>query len=261
MHKYLHRLLLPVLCLAASACLAAPQDVGIVVMHGKWDRAPTHVHSLAQQLAAEGFLVSEPMMPWSGPRQYDVPYPQAIAEIESAVQTLRDKGARHIVVGGLSFGANGALAYAASGKPVDAVFALSPGHRPEYGPLRKSLEPSVNKARSMIEAGHGKDTAWFDDKNLGKTRQIQTSAEAYLSYFDPEGLGAMTRTAPALPKGMPLFMAIGTADPTAEAAKETLFDVAPQNDQNVFKVLETDHVGVAPLVGPALAAWIHALWH
>ena len=126
-------------CAAAAPGFAAEQDIGTVLLHGKWDRPPTNVLGLARQLEAEGFKLATPTMPWAGTREYDVPYDQAIAEIESAAKSLRDRGAKRIVVGGLSFGANGALAYASSGKALDAVFALSPGHAPDRGGFRKAL--------------------------------------------------------------------------------------------------------------------------
>jgi len=89
-----------------SPASAAENEVGIVLLHGKWDRPPSKVLDLARQLEAQGYQVLSPTMPWSGTREYDVPYSQAIVEIESAANSLRDKGAKHVVVGGLSFGAN-----------------------------------------------------------------------------------------------------------------------------------------------------------
>src|SRR6478735_10925930 len=119
------RALLTLILLGSGTTYAAEGDLGIVLLHGKWDRPPTHVMLLARQLESAGYKVSTPVMPWSDARGYDASYPQALAEIEASAKSLRDKGAKRIVVAGQSFGANGALAYAASGKPVDAVVALS----------------------------------------------------------------------------------------------------------------------------------------
>ena len=113
--------LLAFLCGHLAPAFAADKEIGIVLLHGKWDRQPTKVEGLGRQLEAQGFQVATPTMPWSANREYDVSYPKALNEIAFAVKELRDKGAKHIVIGGLSIGGNAALAYAGSGKPVDAL--------------------------------------------------------------------------------------------------------------------------------------------
>jgi dienelactone hydrolase len=247
------------LCVAALPLHAAEQDVGVVLLHGKWDRPPTNVLGLARQLEAAGFKVATPTMPWAETREYDVPYEQALVEIEATAKSLRDKGAKHIIVGGVSFGANGALAYAASGKPVDAIFALSPGHVPDRGAFRKAVEASVTKARGMINSGAGKDKALFEDRNQGQAKQIRTSAESYFSYFDPEGLGVMPKTAAAIPTATPLFMAIGSADPLSRVAQQTIFGRAPKHEKSVYTILPADHMGVTDVIAPTLISWIKLL--
>jgi dienelactone hydrolase len=159
------------LCIVATSWASAAQgDLGIVLLHGKWDRAPTNVLALSRQLEDAGYKVAAPLMPWSDARGYDATYTQALEEIEAAAKSLRSKGATKIVIAGLSFGANGAIAYAASGRQVDGIAALSPGHTPERGTFRKTLEPSVAKARGMVDSGRGTDKAWFDDLNQGQRK-------------------------------------------------------------------------------------------
>jgi len=243
----------------AGIVQAADGDIGIVLMHGKWDRPPTSVLALARQLEGAGFRVATPTMPWAGPREYDVPYPQALDEIDAAVKSLRDKGARRIVVAGHSFGANAALAFAASGRKVDAIVALSPGHVPERGQFRAALAPSVAKARSMVESGAGKDKAWFEDRNQGQAKQVRASAEAYLSYFDPEGAGNMQKSAAAIASPTPLFMAVGSADTISAVAEESIFKRAPAHPKSVYTSLAADHNGLLGIVGPALVTWLRAL--
>lgn len=246
-------------CLVSAPAAAAERDVGIVLLHGKWDRQPIKVLGLAQRLEAAGYQVATPMMPWAHMRDYDVPYPQAITEIESAAKSLRDKGAKHIVVGGLSFGANGALAYAGSGKTVDALFLLSPGHTPYSGRMRTAVESSVAKATAMIKSGEGSERAWFADLNQGQSKQVRTTAECYLSYFDPEGLAAMPKTAAAIPGAIPVFMALGSADSMSAVAEETIFARAPRHAKSVFIVVDADHIGLATVIAPKLVEWLKSL--
>lgn len=238
---------------------AAEKDVGIVLLHGKWDRQPTNVLGLARRLEAEGYQVSTPTMPWSGTREYDLPYPQAIAEVEAAARGLREKGAKHVIIGGLSFGANAALAYASSGKPVDALFLLSPGHTPYAGRMRAAVEASVAKASEMIKSGAASDRAWFGDLNQGQSKQVRTTADSYFSYFDPEGLAAMPKTAAAIPNAIPIFMAVGSADPMSAIAEETIFARSPKHAKSVFTVVSADHIELPTVIAPTLIAWLKSL--
>ncbi|WP_374257278.1 alpha/beta fold hydrolase [Aquabacterium sp.] len=259
MPNFLRTLILILTCFVSTLTMAADRDVGIVLMHGKWDRPPTHIMALARQLEAEGFKVVTPTMPWAGTREYDVAYPQALNEIDAAVQGLQAGGAKHVIVAGVSLGANAALAYAASGRPVDAVAALSPGHTPDVGALRTAVEASVQKAREMVVSGSGADRAWFEDRNQGKPKQVRTSAEAYLSYFDPDGMASMTKSCATFPKPIPLFMAVGTEDIIVATAKDKIFMRAPQHALSSFVTISADHIGLSNLIAPQLIAWVRSL--
>jgi esterase/lipase len=245
--------------LSAPSAGAADKDIGIVLLHGKWDRQPTNVLGLARALEAQGFQVSTPLMPWAGNREYDVPYVRALNEVSAAAQDLKSKGAKRIVIGGLSIGANAALAYAASGRPVDALFLLSPGHTPYGGRMRTAVEASVIKASEMIRSGAAGDRAYFFDLNQGQSKQVRASAESYFSYFDPDGLAAMPTTAAAIPTAMPIFMAVGSSDPMSAVAEESIFARSPKHPQSVFTIVSADHIGLATVISPALIAWLRSL--
>ncbi len=254
------RSVLAALCfLATNLAQATEGDVGVVLLHGKWDRPPTNVLALSRQLQDAGFKVATPIMPWSEVRSYDASYTQALQEIEAAAKLLRDKGATKIVIAGQSFGANGAIAYAASGRQVDGIAALSPGHTPERGNFRKALEPSVAKARGMIESGNGKEKAWFEDRNQGQSKTIRASAEVYLSYFDPDGAGNMQKSIAEIPSAVPIFMAVGTADSMAGVAEESIFKKAPMHERSKYLSVPADHMGLLSVIGPDLVSWLKSL--
>jgi len=172
------------LCWLGLQASAAAADLGIVMLHGKWDRPPTHVAALAQQLQADGHLVAQPVMPWSALREYDVPYPQALREIEAAAQQLRDQG---------------------------------------------------------------------------RSKQVRVTANAYWSYFDPEGLAAMGPQAAAIAPGLPIFMAVGTEDKVSTYAEDGIFKRAPAHSQSLYLSVATDHNGVVTVAAEALRAWLRAL--
>lgn len=238
---------------------AAPGEWGVVLLHGKWAKTPQQVAPLAAALQEAGHRVATPLMPWSDARAYDVDYPQALVEVEAAAAALQAQGARRLVVAGQSFGANAALAYAASGRPLAAVVALAPGHTPEREAFRQVVESGVARARALVEAGQGAEVSAFEDLNQGRRRSVRARAADYLSYFDPEGLANMQRTAARVPASVPVFMAVGTADPLAGVAESTLFRRLPAHPQHQYLSLPADHTGLLQQATPAVLEWLARL--
>jgi dienelactone hydrolase len=238
---------------AGHSAYAASSDVGVVLMHGKWG-APQSMAALAGDLGSRGYLVSNGEMPWSGRRLYDMDYAAALKEMEQQVHELRAKGAKRIVVAGQSMGANAAVAYASSGFPLDALVILSPGHFPELG-MGKRLRGSVEKAMSMVVANRGSELDTFDDLNQGKQRSLKMAAATYVSYFDPDGLGAMTKNIRKIPQPIPVFMAIGKTDPFFSESR-AMFDSAPSHPASCHVVFDTDHFSVPKVVGAELIKWL-----
>ena len=246
---------LPWLATWASA-RAQPGATGVVLLHGKQSR-PSAVSDLAATLRGGGLRVETPEMPWSQRREYDVPYAAALDEVALACQALAAAGEQRIVVGGHSLGAGAALAYA-DAHPVAGVFALSPGHVPELAGFRNAVAPGVQKAREMIARGAGEEQAFFPDVNQGRTRQVRTSALAWLSYFDPEGTGSLLRACGALRAGTPLFMAVGESEGILGYARDRLFPAAPSNDRSLFLAVPGDHLSAPRAAAPRLVEWLGA---
>jgi pimeloyl-ACP methyl ester carboxylesterase len=243
---------------AITRALAADERTAVVLLHGKQGR-PNDLYDIAGPLRSAGYAVAVPEMPWSQRREYDVPYPQALDEIAAAAQKLAQEGTTRLIVAGHSLGANGALAYAASGKPVAGVVALSPGHVPEVATFRGQVAPGVQKAREMIARGAGEEKATFPDNNQGRQRQVRTTAAAYLSYFDPEGMGSLARSTHSLPAGVPLFMSVGETERILAYARDTLFPSAPHNEKSVFLTVPGDHFGAPRAATPRLVEWVRSV--
>lgn len=241
-----------------ARAFAADGDTGVVLLHGKQSR-PADVADIASTLRSAGCRVATPEMAWSQRREFDIPYPAALEEIAAACQGLQSEGARRIVVGGHSLGANAALAYAASGRPVAGVFALSPGHVPEGPQFRREAGAGVQKAQEMIARGAGDEKAWFPDTNQGRTRQVRTTAAAYLSYFDPQGIASLIHSCSHIPAGVPLFMSVGESEGILNYARGRLFPAAPANAHSVFLVVPGDHFNAPRTATPKLVEWLHAL--
>jgi pimeloyl-ACP methyl ester carboxylesterase len=235
---------------------AASSEIGIILLHGKWG-SPKGLAPLERELESRGYLVSNPEMPWSGRRMYDVDYPTALKEIEKEAEALRARGAKHIIVAGQSMGSNAAVAYAASGYEIDGLVIMSPGHFPEGG-MGKRLRASIERAKNLIAANRSKETESFDDMNQGKQTSVRVPAGTYFSYFDPDGLGALTKTIQKLPKSIPVFLAIGTSDPFFSDSK-SFFDSAPAHPLSRYLTLQTDHFDLPKVVAPELLKWLASL--
>lgn len=241
--------------LLAGSAFAASSEVGVILMHGKWG-SPNSMASLARDLELRGFLVSNAEMPWSGRRLYDADYPSALKEIEQQAGHLRTKGAKHVIVAGQSLGSNAAVAYASSGFDLDGLVILSPGHFPEGG-MGNRLRPSIDRARSMVAANRGAESESFDDINQGKQRVIRMAAGTYVSYFDPDGLGAITKNIKKLSKSVPVLLAIGTSDPFYPNSK-AMFDSATPHASSRYLTLESDHFNIPQMVSAEIVKWLES---
>lgn len=231
---------------------AAEGDVGIVLMHGKGANPPS-VMRLAGNLESKGYRVTTPIMAWSSIRGFDADYPRSLIEIGAAVKSLRDKGAKRIILAGHSLGANAAIAYAGSGHDIDGIIAIAPGHVPDVPRFRTAVAGSLKKARQMIAEGQSDSSASFLDLTRGTTRTITTTAAIYLSYFDPEGLAAMPKSAAAIPRPSPFLWIIGNQDPLLVLGDNYVFNKAPKHPRSSYLVVpgghgDTPNVGAAPII-------------
>ena len=186
-----------------------PQEVGMVLLHGKWGIPPG---PLANKFKDEGYQVISPSMPWSRTRNYDATYEQNIEDIHQIIQKLRNDGSKLVILGGLSFGANAVLAYLSKFQDVDGVMLFSPGHQPERFYARGLTSTSVNNARSLLQSGQGNVSFIFTDFNQGRNREMSSTVSIYLSYFDPNGLANMPKSAGLVSKSIPAFCVMSSAE-------------------------------------------------
>jgi pimeloyl-ACP methyl ester carboxylesterase len=244
--------------LASHLAVAAGDDLGVVLLHGKGGSPAGHIRELASALQGRGYLVSTPTMPWATNRIYDASFEEAMAEIDREVDALRKKGAKLIVVAGQSLGANAALGYAASRDRVGGIIALAPAHNPELQAFAKRVGSDVQRAKALVAAGKGKEKQVFSDLNQGKVLEVTATAEVYLSWLDPEGPAVMPRSAASIKIPTPLLFVVGTGDRTAPA-KSYIFDRAPAHAKSKFVVVTADHFTVPKAATEEVATWLSAL--
>src|SRR5260370_1836183 len=172
------RALLVVLSLLPATAWAQPSATGVILMHGKWGAPDKGIQPIELELRGAGFVVVAGEMAWSQRRGYDAGFGEVMAQLEGEVAKLRAAGARKIVIGGQSFGANIALAYAARHPDINGVMALAPGHSPERFANNPRMVERLAKARSLPAAGKGRQFANFLHINQCKTPAVSAPRPA-----------------------------------------------------------------------------------
>jgi pimeloyl-ACP methyl ester carboxylesterase len=249
--------LVVVACQVGALFAAEPEgQIGVVLLHGKTGRPEQHIGMLIGPLKHEHYLVEVPEMPWSHRRYLTADYDTALTEIDKAVEKLKSKGATRIIIAGHSMGANAALAYAATRRNVAGVIMLAPGHFPDL--LAARFASDVATAKEMIRSGRGGKSACFHDINQGAMLMPCTKAAVYVSYFDPEGMGAMSKMASQLSSQIPLLYVVGKHD-IHFSDGPSIFDKAPHNPLSRYVVVDAGHLDTPSEAIPEVKSWLHSL--
>ena len=213
--------------------------IGLVLMHGKGGTPSGPIAALADSLAGSGILVEAPLMAWGRGRIYEKTYDDAMAEIDDAVSRLKSRGAGQIFVGGHSLGANAALGFAARREGLSGVIILAYGHSPRR--IEKMLPDSLAKARQMIAAGNGRESADFGDINQGRRLQRTMTAEIYVSWFQPGGPAGAGKNARAIKPSTPVLWVEDDARRKRTNARRRIFNKVPEHPKNEFRVISSTH--------------------
>ena len=233
-----------------------PHETALVLLHGKWGAAPA---PLAAEFATERFHVVSPEMPWSGSRSYDATYEEGLKALNGIVATLRAGGYRRVLIGGQSFGANGALAYAAVYGDVDGVMLFAPGHNPD---IDRNAQPRgmIADARAAIAANRPDQPVAFIDYNDGnRSKALQLRADVYVSFFADDGLANMRLNASRMSRPIPVLCVMGNGDFVTRQGSGYFFDRLPRHPKSQYLVSSAAHREV-PRTSFALALeWVNGL--
>src|SRR5271169_4411527 len=174
----MRRLLAGLLILAAVIGMAAPvlaRTIGVVLMHGNTDSPDGTIALLAAAMEDAGYLVERPEMCWSHRRRRDRPLLECLAELEAPIARLTGRGARAIVVAGMSVGGLAAITFAARRSGLAGIIALAANGSPErLVRLFPQIAESVAPARAMVAAGRGDEHASFIDMNIRGSFSVNT---------------------------------------------------------------------------------------
>ena len=232
--------------------------LGVVLLHGKGGTPTSMIEGLNESLRKEGALVDAPELPWSARRIYDATYEQAMAEIDTAVERLKQAGAKNIAVIGHSLGANAAIGYAARRPGLYAVVALAPGHLPEAWALRIRTKSAIVRAKQLIAAGHGDVPTSFPDLAQGIPFSIKATPVVYLSMFDPEGPAVMPKNAAAM-EPVPFMWVVGVVDPIIFHGKDYAFEPGAKNPKSKYMVTPSMHLSTPFQARGAIINWLKGL--
>jgi len=235
-------------------------DVGVVVIHGKWDAPNGHASGLANYLSREGFLVATPEMPWSGTRQYDKGVDGMLAELDKATEELRAKGARKIVLAGHSQGAAGGLYYA-SQRSINGVVLIAAGGHPQSKVFISHYEKSVSEAKTLVSQGKSDAKLSFSDLNTGnRSRNMRTSARILLDYFDPEGPFNTYDNAEKIKPGTAVLVVIpGRETEGLKMMAESIKNKLPGEVKASRIEVDADHLGAPDAAKSAIRDWLLTL--
>lgn len=241
----------------------ANDEIGIILMHGKGgtSKPRSPIGKLASALESNGFKVLAPDMPWSRSRIWDKSYEDAMKEIDSYVKELRDSGAKKIIVGGHSIGANAAIGYGARRDGLAGILAIAPGHIPEIGGFQNRMEHDYKRAKKMVDEDKGRERTDFKDFNQGKLSEVNATAQDYLSWYSPDGPAVMPKNAAALKPNTPLMWVIGEKDVMLRNGRDEsyAFSRAPSNPKNQYVVVKGGHK-VTPQKGEdEIISWLKGL--
>lgn len=236
---------------------AQGKDCAMVLLHGKWGNTQ-YISFFGRKLESVcAFKTLE--MPWSERRSYDQPYSVALAEIDVQVKAFRSQGYQRVLVVGHSFGANAAMAYMATVGDADAIIAIAPGHSPSFMYERAIGSSAVDKARELVAAGKGNERLEMEDLNQGKKRTLRMAADSLWSYFNPEGLGHMPKTAALFKKSVPFLWVVGTADPLLRLGEDFAYNKTPAHPRSQYLVVNAGHGDTPDVAANQVAAWIKSL--
>lgn len=251
-----------------------PRTVGVVVLYaghafeetsgaGVSRHVPppgTTIFGLVRVLEGAGFKVIVPDMPWTLAHPYDRTLTQSLDEIEAAVAELKARGAAVVVVTGHSFGGGIAVEFGARRKGVAGVVALVAGVDPSRGQQKALRANSVAKARRMVAAGQGNDSARFVDVvSLGIEGDVNTTAADYLSFFDPDSGMSLHRALTDWPAELPLLWIDGSTEAGLPARVRMLRAQLPQQPPSRYLTVSAPHTEVGDVAAPLVTAWIRCL--
>jgi len=215
---------------------------------------------LVIDLYKEGYLLESPHCAWSKFKKYTLSVDEALQDcIIPSIDTLKNKGAKKIVILGKSLGANMAIRAGVVINGIDAIVAMAPGHRPEKPFIMKKHNADVEHARDKVKDGKGDELFDYLDTNQGKEMSLTVSAASYLSWFDPNGKAVMGTNAPKIKHGIPFLWIAGSDDHISDGTGKSIYEAVPKNPLSKFILVDGGHGDVRENGKEKILEWLKGL--
>ena len=253
------RIFLLIILLISTSVAGAKDKCLVFLIHGKWG-APDHSSAkILKEKISQICTIEQPVMPWSRYRNYDQTYEDALKELSKKVQDYRKKNFKKIIFVGHSFGANGAMAYQSYIGDVDAIVALAAGHSP-YNMYRNGYHAGrVIEAESEIKKGKTETLIKFTDVNSGnRQKDFSIRADVFFSYFNPDGLGHMPKSAENFKKPIPFLYIEGNKDPI-RGGPSSVFSKAPSHPLSKYLSVDADHMDTPEVASDQVVEWLKVI--
>jgi pimeloyl-ACP methyl ester carboxylesterase len=234
------------------------RGITIVMLHGKGGKPGASQYSgFYKDLRKAGYTIIAPRMPYS---RFDAGYGQTIAVIDAAVAEAVKRG-NHVVIAGHSMGATISLHYGSNHhqKDIIGIMPIALGHSPELsGKLMSVTGESVMAARQMAESGKGAKKKSFKDLNAGRVSTIRTTADIYLSYYDPQVFPKLANVLPNIQ--VPVFWLSGSEDRLRYVYEaEDNFNSIPPNPKSKYLEGKGGHKTVVYKQTSPMIDWLNSL--
>ena len=231
------------------------KKVAVLVLHAKKGGTSGRIRRLARKLAKAGYTAYVPEMPYAG---YRASLQDSFVYLDAVVGMMTQRHAKVVIVGH-SMGASVGFLYTTAYRPsraVSAVVMLAPGHllhRSHF--IQESTARDVQTARRLVKQGRGRTRQRFHDVNQGNRFTIQTTAEIYLSYFDPAVHPNLVRKLDGMK--LPVLWLDGKDDMlAARMGYENLYARLPKHRFNAYREIDGGHVSMLSSAAEVVISWL-----
>lgn len=243
--------------------MEADTKITIILMHGKTGSpVSTFLTSFQTEMAAKGYKVVAPVMPWSttswrGTLCEGMVYINQLVELEIA-------DGREVVIAGHSMGGTYALLYGVTqpqpSVAVKALVTIAPGHMMHISNLlQTTTADDVQTAKDLVSNDNGDMVSNFETLNNSLVINISTTANRYLTYHDLEVVPNLNFVLPNIT--LPVLWFAGEDDDlTALEGMEALAATITSTGSE-YKLLPSpaNHTSVVALTPDPLDTWLVGL--
>ncbi|KPJ92452.1 MAG: hypothetical protein AMJ53_09370 [Gammaproteobacteria bacterium SG8_11] len=232
----------------------------LIVLHGKTGTPyGGHLQSFYSGMAAQGYDVIAPYMPWSG-TSWDGDLCEAMAYIDQLAEAEIAQG-KDVVVVGHSMGGVHALIYGATEPPagVKAIVPIAPGHMPHQAiGFQNTVAADVSRAKTLVANGDGNTTGYsFITPNNGIKVTLNTTPNIYLSYHSLDQFPDIRGVLPLIE--IPVFWVAGNQDNLTTTYNMAGLFGEINSANSKYEPLEGTHSGVVANTPTPLGAWLSGL--